>query len=971
MAKRYNPYIGNLVVEFLDYFSSQSDPRPGHVLRIFKGQRNLDPRVVYQIALLLREQGYAIDPVEFHPEYFSESVTDNAFDAYDDALRGARYREAHQIYENMTPTEKQILRDRRGAMKKNELKRLAQDADTEATIEKEVPAEGAGAPMDGMAQLLEAADWFVENHQTMNLPIQSMQVFMPFAHSLDEFRRAQASDNPEELAQRTQAFLDVYEKLLTYLDQEGWDTDELLGLVQQQRGTVQAKASHRLFALACKLQERGMTDVATKLLRTIRAQMQEGETEIIPPGTVEQAEAIINDPDLSEFVNLLQTEKWSAAREKYLQLPPNKRKLADNIAKQHFAAVKLLTLHRIGEDLFRRGRYTEAAEVSRVVKAQFMELSPEMQGEIVLILVPEGEELPQAFQAQQDQEREMHRRMRDMQRRLNRETGQCPHMLIPSAQLINRLVRLADHLDARGCSDVSDRIGTWMEGLKAQAQGWTPPTLTPQQIEEVTSPLEKGYTAEDIEKYKMQPLEKGEQRVGKRDIGVAQCTQCGGDIFYDRAQGAPRYCPQCGKEKTWTHTSREAQSKKDKLPGGLADDKPSDKAYDPRQLEMGRKVEMEHTDDEELAKEIAKDHLVEIPKGYYDALKKMEKDLKDKEAASSCPMMKKKKKTKKTEKKSAVKCPVCGHVNCGCGCDPKTGKGCNCPQKKEAKSARDKYVSEEGHFKGREGTGERWDNCIKYQMSQGKSRESAEKICGYIKSRKGCREELIKKIGEEKKKDKKDDHGGKPEKVVEIADAIRRDNPGTSDEAAYRMAWETYCSYTNPSHPGCTEKGKSKRKSPKPYEKSSSVKQAQDALAIPSPHEVMSLLATKDGHLKQIDEVLGDLPAGVAEKLKLDLVDHLEKKFLAEHSQGAEVGVIPEDYAENWEKYFKNFVVDDGMIEGSSFEKALHDRLAQRFGGAEHDIVEDQMPGEVPGAEELQDWYKESASKFWKRAAKK
>ena len=62
-----------------------------------------------------------------------------------------------------------------------------------------------------------------------------------------------------------------------------------------------------------------------------------------------------------------------------------------------------------------------------------------------------------------------------------------------------------------------------------------------------------------------------------------------------------------------------------------------------------------------------------------------------------------------------------------------------------------------------------------------------------------------------------DDHGGKPDKVVEIADAIRRDNPDTSDESAYRMAWETYCSYTNPEHSGCTEKGKSKRKSPKPY----------------------------------------------------------------------------------------------------------------------------------------------------------
>ena len=40
---------------------------------------------------------------------------------------------------------------------------------------------------------------------------------------------------------------------------------------------------------------------------------------------------------------------------------------------------------------------------------------------------------------------------------------------------------------------------------------------------------------------------------------------------------------------------------------------------------MGEKVEMEHTDDPNIAHEIAKDHEVEIP-DYYDRLKKMEED---------------------------------------------------------------------------------------------------------------------------------------------------------------------------------------------------------------------------------------------------------------------------------------------------------------------------------------------------------
>lgn len=63
----------------------------------------------------------------------------------------------------------------------------------------------------------------------------------------------------------------------------------------------------------------------------------------------------------------------------------------------------------------------------------------------------------------------------------------------------------------------------------------------------------------------------------------------------------------------------------DVIPGGLADDKdPGD--FDPEALAKGIKVEMEHTDDEDVAREIAMDHLSEHP-GYYTALEDMEKSL--------------------------------------------------------------------------------------------------------------------------------------------------------------------------------------------------------------------------------------------------------------------------------------------------------------------------------------------------------
>lgn len=64
---------------------------------------------------------------------------------------------------------------------------------------------------------------------------------------------------------------------------------------------------------------------------------------------------------------------------------------------------------------------------------------------------------------------------------------------------------------------------------------------------------------------------------------------------------------------------------KDILPGGLADNKP-DSDFDQKTLKEGIKVEMEHTSDPDIAKEISKDHITENP-GYYPALKVMERKL--------------------------------------------------------------------------------------------------------------------------------------------------------------------------------------------------------------------------------------------------------------------------------------------------------------------------------------------------------
>jgi hypothetical protein len=66
----------------------------------------------------------------------------------------------------------------------------------------------------------------------------------------------------------------------------------------------------------------------------------------------------------------------------------------------------------------------------------------------------------------------------------------------------------------------------------------------------------------------------------------------------------------------------ERQQRRDVIPGGLADTRRAEE-FDTGELAQGVKVEMEHTGDPEIAREIAMDHLAEIP-DYYTRLAAME-----------------------------------------------------------------------------------------------------------------------------------------------------------------------------------------------------------------------------------------------------------------------------------------------------------------------------------------------------------
>ena len=64
--------------------------------------------------------------------------------------------------------------------------------------------------------------------------------------------------------------------------------------------------------------------------------------------------------------------------------------------------------------------------------------------------------------------------------------------------------------------------------------------------------------------------------------------------------------------------------REDKIPGGRAD-KSDPSEFDQNQLAMGIKVEREHTKSDDIAREIAMDHLKEDPR-YYTKLRAIHKD---------------------------------------------------------------------------------------------------------------------------------------------------------------------------------------------------------------------------------------------------------------------------------------------------------------------------------------------------------
>jgi len=138
--------------------------------------------------------------------------------------------------------------------------------------------------------------------------------------------------------------------------------------------------------------------------------------------------------------------------------------------------------------------------------------------------------------------------------------------------------------------------------------------------------------------------------------------------------------------------------------------------------------------------------------------------------------------------------------------------------------------------------------------------------------------------------------------------------------------------------------------------------EAQSATSgIPKGGEIMSIVGMSGGNLSKIDELFKDLPSGLLQKLKHDLVDYLEQKIEMDYEHRDDVGAEEVFGSSNWKEQFHNFVKEEEMIEGTVFEKLLFDRLSQRFTKGDHEVIRDAMPGEIPSNEDLEQWYRESA----------
>lgn len=127
--------------------------------------------------------------------------------------------------------------------------------------------------------------------------------------------------------------------------------------------------------------------------------------------------------------------------------------------------------------------------------------------------------------------------------------------------------------------------------------------------------IERGMSPQEAEHYINQ----------KKDLGKGEINELVKYIEPDDFDANEQEGREGKEDKENQLESEITPQQQDLLPGGKADNMP-DSEFDKDALQQGTEHEMEHTDNPDIAKEIAKDHLVESP-DYYKYLRLMEEEM--------------------------------------------------------------------------------------------------------------------------------------------------------------------------------------------------------------------------------------------------------------------------------------------------------------------------------------------------------
>jgi hypothetical protein len=134
-----------------------------------------------------------------------------------------------------------------------------------------------------------------------------------------------------------------------------------------------------------------------------------------------------------------------------------------------------------------------------------------------------------------------------------------------------------------------------------------------------------------IDKMLNEKLIQMQKTIDQKNLSTEQKQQQLGILVSNISDAINKHIRDASGQITVTIPSPKMASNSDKLKGGKGDDVPYSK-MNKKQLELGTKIEMEHTDDPEIAKEIAGDHLAEqVDEGkskkeqnYYSLLEKID-----------------------------------------------------------------------------------------------------------------------------------------------------------------------------------------------------------------------------------------------------------------------------------------------------------------------------------------------------------